>query len=150
MLTYEGGRLFAGRSSFALPGRCKINDAPLATLRNGINLCSLDETCVIDANFEYGEGRAQTSLESNLAVNDIQGARMKSRSFQGGTGWCAEYKGISYSYLEVRFDAPTGVIDKDGREANIFRVVVTAPIDANMRSIRHSPEVAELLNSFQP
>lgn len=150
MLTYEGGRLFAGRSSFALPSRCKINDAPLATLRNGINLCSLDETCVIDANFEYGEGGAQTSLESNLAVNDIQGARMKSRSFQGGTGWCAEYKGISYSYLEVRFDAPTGVIDKDGREANIFRVVVTAPIDANMRSIRHSPEITELLNSFQP
>lgn len=150
MLTCEGGRLFAGRSSFALPSKCKVNDAPLATLRNGINLCSLDETCLIDANFEYGEGGAQTSLESNLAVNDILDAKIKSRNFGGETGWCAEYKGISYSYLEVRFDAPTGVIDKDGKEANIFRVAVTAPIDANMRSIRHLPEIAELLNSFQP
>ena len=136
MLTYKEGRLFAGRSSFALPSKCKVNDAPLATLRNGINLCSLDETCLIDANFECGEGGAQTSLESNLAINEILDVEIKSRS--------------SYSYLEVRFDAPTGVIDKDDKEANIFRVVVTAPVGANMRSIRHLPEIAELLNSFHP
>ena len=150
MLTYKEGRLFAGRSSFALPSKCKVNDAPLATLRNGINLCSLDETCLIDANFECGEGGAQTSLESNLAINEILDVEIKSRSFGGQTGWCAGYRGISYSYLEVRFDAPTGVIDKDDKEANIFRVVVTAPVGANMRSIRHLPEIAELLNSFHP
>ena len=150
MLIYEGSRLFAGRSSFALPSKCKINDAPLATLRNGINLCSLDEICLIDANFEYGEGGAQTSLESSLAINDILDAKIKSRSFKGGIGWCAEYRGISYSYWEVRFDAPTGVIDKGDKEANIFRIAVTAPIDANMPSIQHLPEIMELLNSFHP
>ena len=45
MLICKNGRLYAGQSSFTLPDGCKINDAPLAAYRNGINLCTDDVCC---------------------------------------------------------------------------------------------------------
>ena len=64
MLVYKDGRFYAGRSSFALVNGYKLNDAPPALYRNGINLYTSDEACMIDVNFEHGIGR-QTEKEGN-------------------------------------------------------------------------------------
>ena len=70
MLLYKDGRLYAGRSSFALVNGCKVNDNPLAFYRNGINLYTTDETCLIDVNFEHGDGGAQGSMEESLITEE--------------------------------------------------------------------------------
>ena len=51
VLVYKDGRFYAGRSSFALVNGYKLNDAPPALYRNGINLYTSDEACMIDVNF---------------------------------------------------------------------------------------------------
>ncbi len=150
MLIYKAGRLYAGHASFSLPDNCGVNDAPFATLPNGINLKSKDGVYLIDVNFEFGPGGAQRSLEDSMILGDFSNVRIKRRFYSEQTGWSAEYRGELYSYFEVRFDAPTGLTDYNSNEVNIFRVIVTAPRDTNFRTIRHLPEITELLNSFRP
>lgn len=153
MLIYRDGRLYAGSSSFALVNGCKVNDAPLALYRNGVNLFTNDETCMIDVNFEHGSGGAQGSMEESLITEELaklKGTRIESRTYAGHTCWCAEYRGDRYKYFEARFDAPTGLKDSDGNDVNIFRMVVTAPWDSHIETIRRNAEIAGILNSFQP
>lgn len=153
MLLYKDGRLYAGRSSFALVNGCKVNDNPLAFYRNGINLYTTDETCLIDVNFEHGDGGAQGSMEESLITEELaklSGTKIEPRKYGGHTCWCAEYRGDLHRYFEVRFDAPTGLKDSQGNDVNIFRMVVTAPHDSKSEAIRRIPEVVGILNSFQP
>lgn len=150
MLIHKNNRFYAGKSSFALPDGCQVNDAPLATFANGINLKTGDGTCMVDVNFEFGLGGAQRSLEDSLILGDFINTKVKQRTYAGQVGWCAEYRGELYSYFEVRFDAETGLTDGNGMEVNIFRVVVTAPRDADLKTVRHSPVIIGILDSFQP
>lgn len=152
MLICKNGRLYAGRSSFSLADGCKVNDAPLAAYRNGINLCTGDETCMIDVNFEHGVGGARESIEDSMVSEELAdlSPKVESRTYGGQTCWCIEYTGDLHRYFEARFDAPTGLKDSEGRDINIFRMVVTAPHDSNIKSVRRKSEIAGLLNSFQP
>lgn len=152
MLICKNGRLYAGQSSFALPDGCKVNDAPLAAYRNGINLCTEDETCTIDVNFEYGVGGAKESIEDSMVSEELAdlSPKVETRTYGGITCWCIEYEGDLHRYFESRFDAPTGLKDGDGNDINIFRMVVTAPHDSNIKSIRHKSEIVGLLKSFRP
>lgn len=148
MLVFKEGRFYAGRSSFAIPEGCKVNDHPRIFLSNGIALSMPDETITIDVNFEYSEKGAKKGLAESLA--EYATSKMKARTFSGGTGWCAECRGDLYAYLEVRFDASTGLTDRHGDPINTFRVVATAPYNTDIRSLRKSPEMAGLINSFRP
>ncbi|MCM1149303.1 MAG: hypothetical protein NC319_04315 [Butyricicoccus sp.] len=148
MLVFKEGRLYAGRSSFAIPDGFRVNDRPNVFLSNGIMLSMPDEAISVDVNFEYSENGAEEGLRESLAEFTV--SKMKARSFDGGTGWCAESRGDLYAYLEVRFDAPTGIANAHGDPVNTFRVVATAPYDTNIRALRKSPEMAGLLNSFRP
>jgi hypothetical protein len=153
MLIYKDGRFYANNSSFALVNGCKVNDNPLAWYRNGINLYTEDESCMIDINFEYGHGGAQGSMEESMVTEELvklSGTRIESRVFAGHTCWCAEYQGDLYKYFEARFDAPTGLIDKEGNNINIFRMVVTAPLDSDVKTILRYTEIIGILNSFRP
>ena len=153
MLHYKDGRLYAGRSSFALVNGCKVNDNPPAWYRNGITLNTEDETCMIDINFEHGNGGAQKSLEESRITEELDklaGTRIEQKVFAGRSAWCAEYQGDLYKYFEVRFDAPTGLKDSEGSDVNIFRMIVTAPHGSDIKTIRKHPEIAGILNSFQP
>ena len=124
MLLYKDGRLYAGRSSFALVNGCKVNDNPPAWYRNGITLNTEDETCMIDINFEHGNGGAQKSLEESRITEELDKL--------------------------AGFDAPTGLKDSEGSDVNIFRMIVTAPHGSDIKTIRKHPEIAGILNSFQP
>lgn len=148
MLTYRDGRLYAGRSSFAIPDGCKINDHPRIFLTNGIALTMPEEDITVDVNFEFSEQGAEKGLAESLA--EYATGKMKDRSFPGGTGWCAECRGDLYAYFEVRFDAPTGLTDSNGDPVNTFRVVATAPRDTDIRAMRKSAEMMGLIESFRP
>lgn len=148
MLVYRDGKLYAGKSFFSIPNDCKINDAPLSTYPNGINLTDEGEEVLIDVNFEFGLGGAKKSLEESLLLGEYQKVKIKARPFPGGTAWCAEYRGDLYSYFEAKFDAATGLLDSLGREINTFRILVTAPLNSNLRFLRHSSIVSGLLESF--
>lgn len=153
MLIYKDGRLYAGRSSFALVNGCRVNDEPPALYRNGVNLYTADETCMIDVNFEHGDGGAAGSIKDSLVTEELEklsGTKIESREYSGHVCWCAEYKGDLHKYFEARFDAPTGLKDSEGKDVNILRVVVTAPYGSSFKSIRSNAEIVGILNSFQP
>lgn len=153
MLVYRDGRFYAGRSSFALVNGCKLNDEAPALYKNGITLYTSDETCMLDVNFEHGVGGAQGSMKDSLVTEELgklSGTKIEPREYAGQECWCAEYMGDLHKYFEARFDAKTGLKDSDGKDVNIFRVVVTAPFDCNIKSIRDNAEIIGILNSFQP
>ena len=119
MLVYKDGRFYAGRSSFALVNGCKLNDAPPALYRNGINLYTSDEACMIDVNFEHGIGGAQGSMKDSLVAEELgklSGTKIEQREYAGQQCWCAEYMGDLYKYFEARFDAQTGLKDSEGKD----------------------------------
>ena len=153
MLVYKDGRFYAGRSSFALVNGYKLNDAPPALYRNGINLYTSDEAYMIDVNFEHGIGGAQGRMKDSLVAEELgklSGTKIEQREYAGQQCWCAEYMGDLYKYFEARFDAQTGLKDSEGKDVNIFRVVVTAPHGCSIKTIRSNTEIMGILNSFRP
>ena len=149
MLIHKGGRLYAGRSSFALPDNCKLGSPKYSVANYGVIVFTLDESCSIDTNFESHADNARKSFQS--ALTDYRwGKKVECVPYPAGTAWATTYNDGKFDYYEVRTDASTGLQSPNGQEINLFRITVIARTKEDIETIRQSLLITEILNSFQP